>query len=566
MKRLYFLVAGFAFLAGSLVCMGCSDSDYSWVSPSEGLHKVDEDSLAVADSIARADSIWKADSLSTLDSLAEIDSAGVWNLNFSVYDPYCKDTFELSLLPLDEEFETAYYSVVADIKRNGSGESLDYPIDFYRRPFLNSADYMIAEEDCSGLQTIVSRNDTAVVKIDGASTIAQKRVIALMQKGSSFEYARNKAEREVYSAFGFNLDTLESEQERYEASVVISSVVALTSRRNVAELQSYIGEGKFSKKDIFADVLGGFPLSKIEGVVSSFILPGTPAREKSHERVAQKLYDIWLAESGLGVCDSARTGGVARHAKSKLNVDSDVSFTCENLKWRYSTALEYAFSAYECKDDGQLLYEQHNVNDAPHYTYWICYHGDWMPSDDLSLEVPKDFYFNENLEYGYFQDSRDSKIYRTSFIGDRLWLAENMNIADSSVGTCYDADIKNCEVFGKLYTYEEALNACPSGMHLPTAFDFAELRKEAGNASGLISKIGWRWNVGYDDLGFSAIAAGNFRGMYDNAHYVASFWTADDVNELKAKVFMLVNDESGVDALVLDLRKEELHSVRCVGD
>lgn len=567
MKRQYFFCALLAAVSCSIALVGCGDSDsYGWVSLDEGDSRVDADSLAVADSIARADSLSKADSLAVLDSLASIDSSAVWNLNFAVYDPYCRDSFELSLTPLDENFEAAYYSIVADIGQEKLYEDFEYPISFYRKPFLNSADYMIAEDDCSGLQALVSRTDDAIVKVDGASTLALERVLALVQKGSSFEYARNKAEREIYMAFGFNLDTLESERERYEASTVISAVVALTSKKNVAALREYFGEGKFAKKDVFAEVLGGFPLSKVDGVVSRFMRPGTPAGVDSHERVAREMYDIWLQESGLGACDSARTGGVARHAKSKLNVDSDVSFTCENLKWRYSTTLEYALSAYECEEDGQMLYELREVDGVSHYTYWICYRGDWFPGDDSELDVPKDFYFNGNLEYGEYQDSRDSKIYRTSVIGGRLWLSENVNQADSSVGACYGNDAENCEVFGKLYTYEEALKACPPGLRLPTADNYMEIRKVAGDASELISKIGWRWNVGSDDWGFSAIPAGNFRGMYGNAHYWASFWTADEVGEQKAKAFALVNDESGVDARVLDLRKDELHSVRCLGD
>jgi len=56
----------------------------------------------------------------------------------------------------------------------------------------------------------------------------------------------------------------------------------------------------------------------------------------------------------------------------------------------------------------------------------------------------------------------DSVYYRIS------WMAENLNFnAPGSV--CYNKDESNCTTYGRLYDFETAKTACPSGWRLPTS-------------------------------------------------------------------------------------------------
>lgn len=67
----------------------------------------------------------------------------------------------------------------------------------------------------------------------------------------------------------------------------------------------------------------------------------------------------------------------------------------------------------------------------------------------------------------YFVDSRDNKRYPMVKIGDQLWMTQNISYkADGSV--CYENDEKNCEVYGRLYTWEVSQNVCPVTWHLPS--------------------------------------------------------------------------------------------------
>jgi len=113
-----------------------------------------------------------------------------------------------------------------------------------------------------------------------------------------------------------------------------------------------------------------------------------------------------------------------------------------------------------------------------------------------------------------FTDPRDDKTYKTVKIGTQVWMAENLNYKTKEGSICYDEKTENCKKYGRLYDYETAQTACPSGWHLPdstewqTLVDFAGGSKNAGKA--LKATSGWDNNGnGTDKFGFSALPGGN---------------------------------------------------------
>jgi uncharacterized protein (TIGR02145 family) len=75
---------------------------------------------------------------------------------------------------------------------------------------------------------------------------------------------------------------------------------------------------------------------------------------------------------------------------------------------------------------------------------------------------------------GTFTDFRDGQIYATVEIGSQTWMAENLNYSATNSWT-YDDDPANGNIYGRLYTWDAALNACPSGWHLPSDEEWTTL-------------------------------------------------------------------------------------------
>jgi uncharacterized protein (TIGR02145 family) len=111
-----------------------------------------------------------------------------------------------------------------------------------------------------------------------------------------------------------------------------------------------------------------------------------------------------------------------------------------------------------------------------------------------------------------FTDSRDKKTYWSIKIGDLVWMAQNLDYADKD-SKCYDNKPENCKTYGRLYNFEIAKKACPSGWHLPNDDEWDALAKATGekkDVAMLKTTEGWseQYKNGTDDFGFSALPNG----------------------------------------------------------
>ena len=140
-------------------------------------------------------------------------------------------------------------------------------------------------------------------------------------------------------------------------------------------------------------------------------------------------------------------------------------------------------------------------------------------------------------------DYKEQK-YRTVKIGDQEWMAENMNaVVDGS--TCYRDSSKYCDMYGRLYKWEEAKTICPEGWRLPDTTDWTILFEFVGGkaqaATHLKATTSWTKNGdgnGDDAFGFSAFAAGGWSASgphwYLGEGNSTSFWTSVTVNSNEA--------------------------------
>lgn len=168
-----------------------------------------------------------------------------------------------------------------------------------------------------------------------------------------------------------------------------------------------------------------------------------------------------------------------------------------------------------------------------------------------------------------YKDPRDKQKYRTIKVGSRLWLADNLNYKmDGSF--CYKDDESQCMAYGRLYTWDAAVNACPQGFHLPTDDDFQSLWQAAGadfNAAYLLkAAYGWSGETnGSDTLKFSAMPAGNRFDdeTYGNLSKFAFFWSSEASKEKQnARVWYMTSKSMAFS--FMNKPKIFGFSVRCV--
>ena len=158
-------------------------------------------------------------------------------------------------------------------------------------------------------------------------------------------------------------------------------------------------------------------------------------------------------------------------------------------------------------------------------------------------------HLNPEFTYGELLDERDNQVYRTIKIGDQWWMAQNLNY-DYNEGKgksfCYDNDSENCVKYGRLYTWEAAIDSaglfnknckngecivhpyrgvCPEGWFLPIGEDIEQFMHF--NIMGILAKGFELWSEALDSYGFSAVPSG---GFYDDEYFglgqIATLWSA----------------------------------------
>jgi len=164
---------------------------------------------------------------------------------------------------------------------------------------------------------------------------------------------------------------------------------------------------------------------------------------------------------------------------------------------------------------------------------------------------------------GVFTDPRDGQTYDIVNIGGQVWFAENLNFEVPN-SWWYENDSVNGNVYGRLYTWEAALEACPPGWHVPTDEEWKDLEMFLGmsqsQADGtglrgtdegtkLKSTSGWiSGGNGTNIVGFNAIPAG--RGddgeAFERLGSDGYWWTSTESSDKVGWYRRLFFDHNGV--------------------
>lgn len=169
------------------------------------------------------------------------------------------------------------------------------------------------------------------------------------------------------------------------------------------------------------------------------------------------------------------------------------------------------------------------------------------------------------------RDLRDKQTYKVVRIGEQVWTAMSMRTKVGNDGnplTMYcnsSEDPDFCDLYGGLFTWEDAMKSCPDGWRLPTKSDWETLVNtvDASNkVAGMKLKSKAHWN-GSDDYGFAALPAGYWdRDDYGGFGKRAIFWSSTEASKSSASVFALYGEYDS--AVFSSQMMDEAASVRCL--
>ena len=203
-----------------------------------------------------------------------------------------------------------------------------------------------------------------------------------------------------------------------------------------------------------------------------------------------------------------------------------------------------------------------------------------------------------------FKDYRDGQEYKAVKIFRQCWMAENLNIGTKINSTqsgrqqqdngtidkyCYDNDVANCEIYGGLYEWREAMQyvytegtqgICPTGWHIPTDGELNTLTIYLGGSSvaggkmkstGTIEAGTGLWhdpNSGAtNESGFSGLPGGDrygYSGSFGDLGNYGYFWSSSHSSTDNSRGRFLNYNSTNVHGN--DVWSADGFSVRCLMD
>jgi uncharacterized protein (TIGR02145 family) len=162
------------------------------------------------------------------------------------------------------------------------------------------------------------------------------------------------------------------------------------------------------------------------------------------------------------------------------------------------------------------------------------------------------FHFNLSLFMNALTDyslELGGKEYKTVKINNCLWMAENLAILIEN-SWFYEDNALYGEKFGRLYSWDAAMKACPEGWQLPSDKHWDELIDFLGGEQQAFKEL-----IQEGESGFNALYAGyrNLQGTFLSIERAADFWTSTEAGSANAwlrymiykkdKVFRIIDDK-----------------------
>lgn len=349
-----------------------------------------------------------------------------------------------------------------------------------------------------------------------------------------------------------------------------------------------------------------FSSSSAEAEISS-----SSAKGKSSSSQTQNSSSSGTAASSSSQADEASSSATSSSSSSS-NLSSSSADNSSSSEGDLSSSSEINLSQVTdeenteglvCKEEGE---KAKGVIDTSrtYYCHKVSSELKWFNMDRYFLTLPTEEYVNKDYQYGTMTDPRDGQTYRTTKIGNQIWMAENLKFGKFTNGEPDAVLVKNlynengcninnnsreqyasdCERYGRRYSWTAAMNlnfqlrsikvsereiwlehqgVCPEGWHIPNNADWQELinfiKSQEGEdnvATSLQSIHGWGPGR-LDKYGFTAFP------IFDGA----LFWSVDEYNTAQYEerfnhAYILYLKKNSVE--LATVTKEEKLYVRCI--
>lgn len=265
-------------------------------------------------------------------------------------------------------------------------------------------------------------------------------------------------------------------------------------------------------------------------------------------------------------------------------------YVCENSMWRRPSNYESSTKKL-CRDENRGEFIGEFVCDTnwrrptliEKETRELCYE----PNYRITKQVyEKDQYYCDKTtkswirmpskaKYGFVQDQRDGKEYKTVIVGRQEWIRDNLDY--DAIGSRYSG--RKHDSKPRLYEWNAAQNACPTGYRLPTKQDWKTLidftkhvtsKGKVRTSSENVERVGYiqrkierksdhgelyefdRGELGEFDFDISPLP---------NEKYT-KLWLSESKNASQAYYAYIYTESIGIE--ILSSGKENAYPIRCI--
>ncbi len=304
----------------------------------------------------------------------------------------------------------------------------------------------------------------------------QQRVATLEAQGLDHNTAKDSATGELYRELG--IDTLFQENPRITDEQLEYTLFYLYKNRE----NNSINEMSPVLVNDFADgtlepenyCINDLPYAELNKLPFVFLPLGCVYGEEVPNSLSI-IRNIWRKCSGMPFCN-------ADMADTLITIGKD-HFVCENSSWITLEMQGKEMNGIICTENGMRTI---GVGETNNDLTYICVDEYWK-SILHTQDLPAEYFFNPDFEYGTFTDPRDGHVYKTTEYNGQTWLAQDMDYFDSSdtlfvkQSRCaknlgyreFSAEENGyCDGASRFYTVNVSKKVCPEGWRLPKKEDW----------------------------------------------------------------------------------------------